>query len=418
MSRVLVAQLARFGDLVQTKRLMATLAAQSHEVHLCLDHSLAALAQLVYPDTILHPIQAHAGSLDPKEAARRVLTENRSAFQKLQTAGFDAVYNLNFSGLNFRLAGLFDPEQVRGYSYGNGQEHKPIWADMAMRWSSRRRLGVNLVDFWAGYAPDPLTPDQVNPAAEPGGKGVGVVLAGRESRRSLPPKPLAALVKALWETTGQGEILLLGSKAEADLGRAVLRELGPKLADKARNLAGTTDWSGLMQALTGLDAVLTPDTGTMHLACHLGVPVRAVFLSSAWCFETGPYGAGHVVYQAVDQCLPCLETRPCPFEVRCRAPFEGPELIRYVHTGKTEHVPPGLMVMESQFDDLGVTYRPLAGEDADAALRRDFRTFLSTHLGVGQKDLPAEPQEALRLYQPRYWMAEQHGQGVSRNVLD
>ena len=36
-----------------------------------------------------------------------------------------------------------------------------------------------------------------------------------------------------------------------------------------------------------LDVLLTPDTGIMHLAAHLGVPVFAFFLSSAWCHETG-----------------------------------------------------------------------------------------------------------------------------------
>ena len=418
MSRVLVVQLARFGDLVQTKRLMTSLFAQGHEVHLCLDRSLADLARLVYPEAVLYPLLAHAGGLTPVEAAHTVLVENRRVFSELQHADFDTVYNLNFSGLNFRLAGLFDPEQVRGYAFENGQELKPTWSDMGMRWSGRRRVGINLIDFWAGYAPNPIPPERVNPLAESGGKGVGVVLAGRESRRSLPPKPLARLAQALWEKTGQGRILLLGSRAEADLGRAVLRELDPKLADKADNLAGTTDWPGLVQALAGLDAVLTPDTGAMHLACHLGVPVHAVFLASAWCFETGPYGLGHRVYQAVDECLPCLETRPCPHGVRCRAPLESQELVRFVHTGKPEHAPSGLLVLETGFDDLGGTFESLAGEDVHQDARGRFRSFLLRHLHLGPEQAEAHTQEAEWLYRERYWMAQPPGQGDGVDILD
>ena len=119
----------------------------------------------------------------------------------------------------------------------------------------------------------------------------------------------------------------------------------------------------------------------MHLACHLGVPVLAVFLSSAWCFETGPYGAGHRVLQAVDSCLPCLESRPCPHQVRCRVPLEDPALARYLHTDKPEHLPSGLLDLATGFDGLGVAYQPRAGTDTDLETRKHFRLFLQRHLG-------------------------------------
>ena len=58
MTKRLVVQLARFGDIVQSKRLILSLRREG-DVHLCVDRSLAALARLVYPDCVIHALPAH-----------------------------------------------------------------------------------------------------------------------------------------------------------------------------------------------------------------------------------------------------------------------------------------------------------------------------------------------------------------------
>ena len=55
--RYLVIQLARFGDLLQTKRLLRSLQADG-EVHLLVDDSLKSLAHIVYPGIEVHGIAA------------------------------------------------------------------------------------------------------------------------------------------------------------------------------------------------------------------------------------------------------------------------------------------------------------------------------------------------------------------------
>ena len=63
------------------------------------------------------------------------------------------------------------------------------------------------------------------------------------------------------------------------------------------------------------DALLTNDTGTLHLAAYLGRRVVAVFGSTdpAW---TGPLGAGHRVIRHHVECSPCF-LRDCPMDFRC-----------------------------------------------------------------------------------------------------
>ncbi len=430
MNAYLVIQLARFGDLVQTKRLLLSLQAQpDSEVHLCLDESLAPLARLLYPWARLHPVCAHGtalAKLPPAEQARAVLEKNVPVFRTLAAASFTLVYNLNFSPLNYRLASLFDPSQVRGHVWQDGQEAVGQWTRLAMRWSSMRRLGLNIADFWAWHHPAPVPAALVNPVAQGRGGGLGVVLAGRESRRSLPPKVLAALAGGLLDLRPGGQagaaLTLLGSRSEAQAARRLERELPPRHARSVRNLCGATDWAALAEVVAGLDLVLTPDTGTMHLAAHLGVPVLATFLSSAWCFETGPYGQGHLVLQANLDCAPCLESQPCTSLVAepargqtagqpaCLRPFSAPGLVRYLSTREAGHLPPGLTAFGSDTDRLGQTYAALAGPDPQAALRGHFREFLSAHLGAG--GLGAEPgppamvshELAERLYTERDWL--------------
>ncbi len=413
MSASLVIQLARFGDLVQTKRLLLSLVREpDSQVHLCLDESLAPLARLLYPAVVLHPITAHGTALAklPRgEQARLLLTKNVPAFRELAGMSFDRVYNLNFSPLNFRLAALFDPALVRGHVWKDGQEIVGQWARLAMRWSSMRRLGLNIADFWAWHHPAPVAADEVNFVATGKGGGLGVVLAGRESRRSLPPKILAGLVTALLDLRGGG-LTLLGSKSEAQAARQLARELPARHANAVRNLCGATDWPGLVDVVGGLDQLLTPDTGTMHLAAHLGVPVLATFLSSAWCFETGPYGQGHLVLQANADCAPCLESQPCSSlveaQVECLRPFSAPGLVRYLATREAGHLPPGLAAFASTTDSLGLTFTALAGPDSVAALRAHFRDFLAAHLGAGQGGQPSAVLNELaeRLYTERDWL--------------
>ena len=377
----LVIQLARLGDLLQSKRLIVSLAAEEGAaVHLAVDGSLAGLARLMYPFAAVHEVSAHAGNID----AAAVLARNAACFAALKEIPFSSLYNLNFSGLSLALCSLFDPDIVRGYKRQNGQVLRSRWSRMAFRWTHKRRSApLNLVDFWAHLHPNPLAPELVNPAAAPKGAGrVGVVLAGRQARRSLPPETLAACVEAVFTAMNGPRIALFGSAAERPLARQLSRFLRPALVQKLDDLCGATTLTDLPESIGACDCLLTPDTGAMHLAAALGVPVRAFFLSSAWCWETGPYGEGHRIWQALRSCAPCVETAPCPYDVACLAPFRDKSFLARLN-GKTLGVwPEGLAELESAFDPLGVSYTPLLGEDPEQAERAGQRAMLAETLHV------------------------------------
>ncbi len=377
--RVLVVQLARLGDLLQTRRLLVSLQRDGAEVHLAVDRSLAGPAGRAFAGVVVHGLAAHGGDVGDSG----VMAANLPVFGALRRLDFDRVYNLNFSGLNFALAALFDPDRVRGYRSAGGQHLRDKWPELAMRWSRfRRRAGLNLVDFWGLLAERPVPPGEVNPVARPGGGGVGVVLAGRHSKRSLPPATLATTASAVLGGTGFKGIKLLGTRAERPLARACLDALPRAAREQTENLAGETSLDDLFDVVGSLDLLLTPDTGTMHLAAHLGTPVTALFTASAWAFETGPYGLGHRVWQAGTACAPCLETAECHEGLACHEPFTGRDFLRHLSGNPEFEHPPGLLGLVSAMDPLGQTWHVVMGDDPDAAARRAFRAMVGDWLGL------------------------------------
>jgi lipopolysaccharide heptosyltransferase II len=91
------------------------------------------------------------------------------------------------------------------------------------------------------------------------------------------------------------------------------------------DLIGRTTLAQLMDELRTCDLLVTNDTGTMHLAAHLGVPVVALFGSTEPGL-TGPLGSGHRILRHHVECSPCF-LRDCPFDFRCMKAIEVPEVV-------------------------------------------------------------------------------------------
>ena len=105
--------------------------------------------------------------------------------------------------------------------------------------------------------------------------------------------------------------MLFGTSADADSGTAIAQALG----DRCDNRIGKTTLDELIAELRRCRLLLTNDTGTMHLATLLGVPVVAVFGSTEHRL-TGPIGDGNTVIRHHVECSPCF-LRECPIDFRC-----------------------------------------------------------------------------------------------------
>jgi heptosyltransferase-2 len=107
------------------------------------------------------------------------------------------------------------------------------------------------------------------------------------------------------------KVAIVGSAAERPLGES----MAGQMRVPSRVLCGETGLDELLGVLSRLRLLLTNDSGPMHLAAALGVPVVAVFGSTDWT-ETAPVGTRSRVVREDVECAPCL-LRECPVDHRC-----------------------------------------------------------------------------------------------------
>ena len=107
------------------------------------------------------------------------------------------------------------------------------------------------------------------------------------------------------------EWTIFGTVADAESAEKIASKLG----ESCVNRVGKTSLEELISELRECRALLTNDTGTMHLAALLGVPVVAIFGSTEPRL-TGPLGDGHRVVRHHVECSPCF-LRECPIDFRC-----------------------------------------------------------------------------------------------------
>ena len=91
--------------------------------------------------------------------------------------------------------------------------------------------------------------------------------------------------------------------------KTVCNEIAAALGATAVNLCGQTSLLELGGVLAEMDLALTVDSGPMHIAAALGVPVLALFGPTDPA-RTGPYGAQHrVLMVPVENCAACFRDR-------------------------------------------------------------------------------------------------------------
>ena len=116
-----------------------------------------------------------------------------------------------------------------------------------------------------------------------------------------------------------GRWLIFGVQADADLAGRIAAAIEQAVGKAAvLNLAGQTSLGELCAGLKVCRAVLTNDSGPMHVAAALGTPVVVPFGSTSPEL-TGPGLPGdprHQLLRANVPCSPCFR-RECPIDFRC-----------------------------------------------------------------------------------------------------
>ena len=348
---ILLINLTRFGDLLQTQPLISAMHNQGHQVSLvCLDTFQGTTALL----RDVHQVCALPGArlltrLDQhwSWALHDVLDWARQTLGSVP----DRIINITPT-LAARLLGRALGQGLDGGfgldAHGFGQYSTP-WAAFLQAASTYRGCSpFNLVDLFqrvAGYRPGSFA--LASPAPEwraqarallPDAPGyVAFQLGASQDYRRWPVSAFVEAGREIWQQSGHVPVLL-GTAAEGLLGD----EFSSLAEYPFVNLMGQTGLQLLAGVLSQMHMLLTNDTGTMHLAAGLGVPVVALFLATAQPFDTGPYLAGSISLEPDMPCHPCSFGQQCPYNLACRdhiQPHKAGALIARYLTEQTWSVP-------------------------------------------------------------------------------
>ncbi len=176
------------------------------------------------------------------------------------------------------------------------------------------------------------------------------------SAKQWPPEHFARLIAAL--TAGGGTAcVLIGSRADAPVACEIAREAGKmrrdarsSRADPARapdeggaarlvglpvvDLTGRTTLQEMAGVMARCRVCVSNDSGAMHVAAAVGVPVVAMFGSTQewatsplpFASENGTGAAAHAVLTSPAWCRPCM-LRECPLDHVCMTGI-APERVR------------------------------------------------------------------------------------------
>lgn len=132
-----------------------------------------------------------------------------------------------------------------------------------------------------------------------------LVPGARWQTKRWPPERFGELASRL-----PLQSIIVGSKADSDSAELIV-----SLSEgKAVSLAGKTSLKELIAVMRKAKFVISNDSGPMHIAAALGIPVYAIF-GPTDPQKTGPYGKGHTIIRGEEPCAPCFK-RTCE-DVKC-----------------------------------------------------------------------------------------------------
>lgn len=301
MKRILVIKLSSLGDIAHALPAVRALK----------ERTGAAIDWVVQPE--------YAGLLAGCPDVERTIWFPRRKFalgffpflRALRRERYDAIVDLQ---------GLLKSALVARLARG-ARRAGPAWARESAHWfydvQPRRSAGprrhaveeglevVQLIAPGDDKAPEP----RLNfPHAEgDGSPGPHVAFApfSRWETKNWPVEKFVELGRRLATEMGC-RIRIVGGRDDEAQGEKLARQIG----DRAKNLCGKTDLPGLCSLLKSMDLLIAVDSGPMHWADALGVPIVAIFGATDPA-RTGPYRQrDHVVAKDGLPCRPC-HSRTC-----------------------------------------------------------------------------------------------------------
>jgi len=376
VQNLLLVNLMRMGDILQMTPLIQALRQSRPDarISMLLNEAFVDVAKRIDVDAVLtFPVHSLIKAVSEKQ---NLVQSYRRLKELVRTVNgeeaYDLVFNLTPSKSAASFCSLIAHDDCRGMWLGEDGSFQAVdpWAAYLVAMMANRRTNpFHLVDIWlrslGQRGPRKL---QMFVSAQDvcGAEAlltqcgvdldrdllVGLQVSASQKEKCWSEKEFVRLGQALHQGLNV-RVLLFGVAGEASL----CQRIGAQIPGSV-NLAGKTGVGELAGALKRCRVLVTNDTGTQHVAAAVGTPVVVVSVGPVFFRETGPYGEGHLVFQARMPCAPCSFNVSCTKPVckeKIRAEFVYNALVRLLRgeEGVPTDLPQDVSCYRSSFDDEG-----------------------------------------------------------------
>ncbi len=329
MKEVLIINLTRMGDLIQTTPVIQGLKEKYRDLRITL------LASSSFASICKHlPLIDRVIIFDIKKVidlvtGGRIIEGYRYVEEILDTINdtrYDLAVNFTHSADSAVLTSLINTKEVRGISMDAegysvkrhpwiryffnvipSREFNPFHlCDMHLKVCEvspvKKGLHLNVPDEAMHWINELLVRKRYNS----NGPVIALQLGASAEDKRWPVASFAALADLLQKELG-ATIILTGARNETEYGVEFERLSRAEII----NLIGKTDLSQLSATLKGCDLLISNDTGPLHIGTAVGTTVVNISLASVHFRETGPYGEGHYVIVPEIACYPCNFRSDC-----------------------------------------------------------------------------------------------------------
>ncbi|MBI4697839.1 MAG: glycosyltransferase family 9 protein [Nitrospirae bacterium] len=334
MKEVLIMNLTRMGDLIQTTPVIIGLREKHPGVHITLlvNSAFAEICKFIpYIDRlIIFDIKGTIKTFYNDHDLIKGFRQIEDILKEINHVEYDLTINFTHSTDSAVLCSLIRTKEIRGASIDEaghsikrhpwiryffnvipGRDYNPFHlCDMHVKVAEvmpcQKGLALHLseeINVWVRTV-----------LAEHGIRDsdllIGLQLGASAEDKRWPAASFARLADRLAETFG-AKIILTGSSSERELGN----EFESITKIRPLNFIEKTNLDELAGLLKRCDLFISNDTGPLHIATAVGTTTINISLASVHFRETGPYGDGHYVI-APD--VPCY---PCGFNTDCKRPI-------------------------------------------------------------------------------------------------
>lgn len=317
MSRTLLLQLARLGDLIQSLPVINSLRTHfpERQLDLLCAAPLVPLGRFFSGIDRVYPWEGERWHSFATVAGRDKKCLVEAAEHYLADSVFDSyplAYNLNNHPRSILAAHLLSERVVGAGEQGPLNPSLPPWVAFLRQVASDRGTNrIHLADAFCGVcsvkppmavstiqADNVDLPSDLAQIVNDGSiERIGIVLGAGDADRRVPLATWRCLIEACVEQFPKCLVLLIGGAGEREAGLALEDQFSPQYLSRILNCVGRTTLPQLAHVFNRCQWVIGSDTGPLHLGVACGAQAIGWYFSRARVHETGPYGVGHYVWQ-------------------------------------------------------------------------------------------------------------------------